>query len=704
MTSNDADRAPSSGALVLAVDIGTTSLKAAFVSAAGEVFDFKRIEYWVADATREFASQTSQRGDNCSQGLNRAAQNDVAPTSGAAKQKAYQAQNGATAWVAALREFFPSPSLAACAAVSVSGNGPTIVAADGTTLMWSAATKSVCKTENAGPETDGKPKTGAADDNRSQDQKGAVPCHCRARPDNLFSKIDIPDAQKKIYEPRLSAFKKLFPDAWQKSPRLYTSTQWLCGWIKNNSSLLGLPSGVPVFDSGPDFIAALVGTAALFPGRLCDRAGSSEGLNLCSPKFFEAPGLRVMPSPAKGLWNVSCLIPDPGSSRQEKLDNFKKAFNALKEAAAANDVPFGGRLVVTGGQARDKELLVAKEAAVGATITTAQIPDAELLGDAAAAFFRLGTYSSLEEAASKIVRVGGQSQSGEPCHCRTRPDNLFGQKIPAYVASLHFDIGCDSTALLTERGQSSAGMTDGDSSVSGGASQACDSSVSGEPVIVGRDPANYPRLYNVPSDIKAIIFDIDSTLYTNAAYAFEQVDCQVRRFASLRGITNDQARKMVADYRKKYAAENGGKKVSLSNTLRSFGVSIEQSVQWRRELIEPADFLGPDKKLQEALAALGSRYKLLCVTNNPILPAQKTLDALGVADLMEVLVGLDTCNLSKPAKEPFERAAKEAGVPFDKIISVGDRYDLDLAPALELGMGGVLVRGVEDVYRLPELI
>ena len=637
MTSNDADRAPSSGALVLAVDIGTTSLKAAFVSATGEVFDFKRVEY---------VSLTVRESGHVDNFLNKTTRSGVLP--GLTRQS-FQGQNGAAAWVAALCELFPSPSLAACAAVSVSGNGPTIVAADGTTLMWSAATESVCKTENAGPETDGKPKTGAADDNRSQDQKGAAPCHCRARPDNLFSKIDIPDAQKKIYEPRLSAFKKLFPDAWQKSPRLYTSTQWLCGWIKNNASLLGLPSGVPVFDSGPDFIAALVGTAALFPGRLCDRAGSSEGLNLCSPKFFEGLNLRTMPSPAKGFWNVSYLISDPGSSQKEKLDNFKKAFNALKEAAAANGVPFGGRVVVTGGQARDKELLLAKEAAVGATITTAQIPDAELLGDAAAAFFRLGTYSSLEEAASKIVRIGGQSQLG-------------------------------------------------------GASQALDSSVSGEPVIVGRDPANYPRFYNVPSDIKAIIFDIDSTLYTNASYAFEQVDCQVRRFASIRGITNEEARKMVADYRKKYAAENGGKKVSLSNTLRSFGVSIEQSVQWRRELIEPADFLGPDKKLQEALAALGRRYKLLCVTNNPILPAQKTLDALGVADLMEVLVGLDTCNLSKPAKEPFERAAKEAGVPFDKIISVGDRYDLDLAPALELGMGGVLVRGVEDVYRLPELI
>lgn len=616
MTSNDADRAPSSGALVLAVDIGTTSLKAAFVSATGEVFDFKRVEY---------VSLTVRESGHVDNFLNKTTRSGVLP--GLTRQS-FQGQNGAAAWAAALRELFPSPSLAACAAVSVSGNGPTIVAADGTTLMWSAATESVCKTENAGEE------------NCSQAQEGAAPCHCRARPDNLFSKLDIPDAQKKIYEPRLSAFKKLFPDAWQKSPRLYTSTQWLCDWIKNNASLLGLARGLPVFDAGPDFIAALVGTAALFPGRLCDRAGSSEGLNLCSPKFFEGSNLRTMPSPAKGFWNVSYLISDPGSSRQEKLDNFKKAFNALKEAAAANGIPFGGRVVVTGGQARDKELLVAKEAAVGATITTAQIPDAELLGDAAAAFFRLGKYSSLEEAALKIVRVGGHSRSG-------------------------------------------------------GASQACDSSQKQE---------GFPRLYNVPSDIKAIIFDIDSTLYTNAAYAFEQVDCQVRRFASLRGITNEEARRMVADYRKKYAAENGGKKVSLSNTLRSFGVSIEQSVQWRRELIEPADFLGPDKKLQEALAALSRRYKLLCVTNNPLLPAQKTLDALGVADLMEVLVGLDTCNLSKPAKEPFERAAKEAGVPFDKIISVGDRYDLDLAPALELGMGGVLVRGVEDVYRLPELI
>lgn len=37
------------------------------------------------------------------------------------------------------------------------------------------------------------------------------------------------------------------------------------------------------------------------------------------------------------------------------------------------------------------------------------------------------------------------------------------------------------------------------------------------------------KFYKIPQNLKALIFDIDSTLYTNQAYAFEQVDCQVRQ-------------------------------------------------------------------------------------------------------------------------------------------------------------------------------
>lgn len=210
------------------------------------------------------------------------------------------------------------------------------------------------------------------------------------------------------------------------------------------------------------------------------------------------------------------------------------------------------------------------------------------------------------------------------------------------------------------------------------------------------------EIYKIPEDLQAIIFDIDSTLYTNAAYAFEQVDCQVREFARVRGITAEEARKMVADYRKKFAREHNGSKVSLGNTLLAFGAPISQSVEWRRELLEPADFLSKDEKLIQTLNQLEKKYKLICVTNNPVLPARKTLDAIGISQFFPEIVGLDTCLKSKPAVEPFMTAVERLGVKPEQCLSVGDRYDMDVALPLELGMGGIVVSGVAEVYELPQ--
>ena len=206
------------------------------------------------------------------------------------------------------------------------------------------------------------------------------------------------------------------------------------------------------------------------------------------------------------------------------------------------------------------------------------------------------------------------------------------------------------------------------------------------------------KTYNLPDNPKTLIFDIDSTLYTNAAYAFEQVDCQVRQFARDRGITADEARHMVADYRRQFAAANNGKKISLGNTLLAFGVPIAQSVEWRKTLMEPANFLKRDERLIQTLSALQQRYNLICVTNNPVFTARKTLDAIGISEFFPQIVGLDTCLKSKPAVEPFMKACELTNSTPQQCIAIGDRYDMDIALPLELGMGGILVTGVEEVY------
>ena len=212
------------------------------------------------------------------------------------------------------------------------------------------------------------------------------------------------------------------------------------------------------------------------------------------------------------------------------------------------------------------------------------------------------------------------------------------------------------------------------------------------------------KTYNLPSNPKTLIFDIDSTLYTNAAYAFEQVDCQVRQFARDRGITAEEARKMVADYRRKFAAENDGKKISLGNTLLAFGVPISQSVEWRKSLMEPADFLSRDDRLIQTLSALQESFNLITVTNNPVFTARKTLDAIGVSEFFPEIVGLDTCLKSKPAVEPFMKACEITGTQPNQCIAIGDRYDMDIALPLDLGMGGILVNGVADVYELLKIL
>ena len=211
-------------------------------------------------------------------------------------------------------------------------------------------------------------------------------------------------------------------------------------------SNMNLKSGIPIIAGGPDFITALIGTGVQKPGDVCDRAGSSEGINVCGDKPVKTDGLRVLPHAIEGLWNISVLIPSSGRLFEEyrldsgqqnrpyedllaelipswiiapcsplptasfKLNKGRKVLCAMGFAvrSALETLGNAGLLVkemrLSGGQGRNAGWNQLKADLTGVSLLVPEIPDGELAGNAVLAAAALDGVS-VEEAANRMIRI-----------------------------------------------------------------------------------------------------------------------------------------------------------------------------------------------------------------------------------------------------------------------------------------------------------
>ncbi|MCX7028121.1 MAG: HAD family hydrolase [Spirochaetes bacterium] len=211
------------------------------------------------------------------------------------------------------------------------------------------------------------------------------------------------------------------------------------------------------------------------------------------------------------------------------------------------------------------------------------------------------------------------------------------------------------------------------------------------------------KVFGLPGEIRALVFDMDGTLYTHHGYARFQESSQVARLAQALGASESEA-KTALDRAREARRAQGLPRTSMANLFLGFGIDMATIVRWREEKIVPGDWLVTDQRLDAALALLQKRFRLALLTNNPRKVGEASLAALGVAGRFEFVVGLDDNWASKPAREPFLEVCARLGLEPSFCVSIGDREDVDLATALTLGMGAILVDGVEDVYGLPGIL
>ena len=186
----------------------------------------------------------------------------------------------------------------------------------------------------------------------------------------------------------------------------------------------------------------MIGTNTLKPGRLCDCAGSSEGINLCTDKQVFAEGIRTLPSVMSGLWNVAVLMQSSGRQFVECKENYeyetnnkisyaeyintcfknqkssgfitmttlaysvKDGLEKITDCAKKNNLKIDDVMMITGGQSKSHEWIQHKADIINYKICTTEVADSELIGDAVLASVALALHKSITDAADEMVKKG----------------------------------------------------------------------------------------------------------------------------------------------------------------------------------------------------------------------------------------------------------------------------------------------------------
>jgi xylulokinase len=406
----------------LCFDIGSSSLKAALISEEGRLLSLAR------------------RPVPLAHGLGGAHESDAQGWVEAALSAGAQAVSEARRNLAQLE----------VRAVSVSGNGPTLLAADssgvplGPALSWldrRAERESEEVSALAGMKIDPTfylPKALRLWRNASSDLRGRIRWFFSC-PEYLefslcgeaLTYLPHPGYGPYIWNSEMIAALHLPAE---RFPPFVAPAKIAGKLLSIAADRLGLSAGIPVVSGFPDFLAAIVGSASVEIGVACDRTGTSEAINLCADRPFSRRDLLSLPHPLDGLWNISGGVSTAGAALEWLastldagigLNGSTKVDGLLAEARLA--APGAKGLVFLPYLAGERAPLwdASRRAAfVGLSLEHGRPEMARAAAESLAYGMKLASDLALEEGMPfGLVRVSGQA-AGEEFLCKIKADIL----------------------------------------------------------------------------------------------------------------------------------------------------------------------------------------------------------------------------------------------------------------------------------------
>jgi HAD superfamily hydrolase (TIGR01549 family) len=205
------------------------------------------------------------------------------------------------------------------------------------------------------------------------------------------------------------------------------------------------------------------------------------------------------------------------------------------------------------------------------------------------------------------------------------------------------------------------------------------------------------------ADIRAIVFDLDGTLYQCEHFAAEIQAAAAAYIAGVRRITQEEAGLLITATRLRLAEESGTVQ-TISAVSRELGGSVQELHRFFERTLRPEAHLVRDERVIRLLERLAERFALYIYTNNNRVLTTRIIDYLGLDGVMRGIFTIDDNWRSKPDEEMVKRVLEEIGLSPNEALFVGDRYDVDLRMPEQLGCPVYLSQNPEQLLRLENLL
>lgn len=181
---------------------------------------------------------------------------------------------------------------------------------------------------------------------------------------------------------------------------------------------------------------------------------------------------------------------------------------------------------------------------------------------------------------------------------------------------------------------------------------------------------------------KAILFDLDNTLYTEKCGIFDLIDRRMDEWLISRLNVSPAE---VSVFRHKYFMKYG---TTLRGLMLHHGVNPHDFLEYVHN-VPVVEFLSADEELRKTLQNVKSRK--LIFTNSDFKHANRILDALGVRDLFEKIFDIEAMQfIPKPNPEPYKLVVSYLDSDPAECLLIDD-MERNLKPAREMGMKTILI-------------